>query len=113
MADTELKGKISLVTGASRGLRKEIALKLASEGARVAINYLSSDEKAREVAEKIESVGGEALLLKANVADSGQSSTGRQEPPRSYRGGQSNHSQSEVAHDIGDSHIPDKRGTGA
>ncbi len=67
----DLEGKIALVTGASRGLGKAIALKLAASGSKVAINYLSSDERARSVAEEIEGMGGEAMLVKANVADSG------------------------------------------
>jgi len=65
----ELEGKISLVSGASRGVGRAIALKLASLGSKVAINYLSSDEAADKVAREIESQGGEAMLVKANVAD--------------------------------------------
>ena len=68
--DTELSGKVALVTGASRGLGRAIAIKLASLGARVAVNYLSNDAEAENVARTIESRGGEALLVKANVADS-------------------------------------------
>lgn len=67
--EKELEGKISLVTGASRGLGKAIALKLASLGSKVAVNYLASEEEAKKVAEEIKSRGGEALLIKANVAD--------------------------------------------
>ena len=66
----ELDGRVSLVTGASRGLGKAIALKLATLGSKVAINYLASDEAAGEVAREIEEMGGEATLVKANVADS-------------------------------------------
>ncbi len=65
----ELEGKVSLVTGASRGLGRAIALKLAILGSKVAINYLASDEEASKVAREIESRGGEAMLVKANVAD--------------------------------------------
>jgi 3-oxoacyl-[acyl-carrier protein] reductase len=68
----EVKGsdkKVALVTGASRGLGKAIALKLAASGARVAVNYLSNDEAANQVAEKIENSGGEAMLCQANVAE--------------------------------------------
>jgi len=69
MQAKELEGKVSLVTGASRGLGRTIALKLATLGSKVAINYLSSDDSAMNVAKKIETWGGEALLVKANVAD--------------------------------------------
>ena len=69
MDSKELEGKVSLVTGASRGLGRAIALKLASLGSKVAMNYLSSDEEAGKVAQEIKSQGGEAMLLKANVAD--------------------------------------------
>ena len=65
----ELEDKISLVTGASRGLGRGIAIKLATLGSKVAINYLSSDEEASRVASHIKSQGGEAILVKANVAD--------------------------------------------
>ena len=69
MEPKELEGKVSLVTGASRGLGRAIALKLASLGSRVAVNYLSSEAAAVEVAKEIESQGGEAMLAKADVAD--------------------------------------------
>jgi len=65
----ELEGKVSLVTGASRGLGRAIALKLATLGSKVAINYRASDEEAGNVAREIENGGGEAMLVRANVAD--------------------------------------------
>ena len=46
-----LEGKVAVVTGASRGIGKAIALKLASQGAKVVINYNGSEEKAKEVSE--------------------------------------------------------------
>ena len=67
----ELEGKVSLVTGASRGLGRAIALELATLGSRVAVNYLASDEGANKLIEEIEGKGGEAMLAKANVADAG------------------------------------------
>jgi len=70
MNHKELDGRVSLVTGASRGLGKAIALKLATLGSKVAINYLASDEAACKVAWEVEEMGGEATLVKANVADS-------------------------------------------
>ena len=65
----ELAGRVSLVTGASRGLGRAIALKLATLGSKVAINYLASGEEASNVVKEIESGGGEAMLVRANVAD--------------------------------------------
>ncbi len=69
MEPGELEGKVSLVTGASRGLGRTIARRLATLGARVAINYLTSDQAAASLAREINDGGGEAALLKANVAD--------------------------------------------
>src|SRR5215468_11354977 len=63
-----LDGKAALVTGASRGLGRAIALKLAEDGANVALNYRDSEGPAREVAELIGKMGGTTLLLRANVA---------------------------------------------
>jgi 3-oxoacyl-[acyl-carrier protein] reductase len=70
MAEKELARKVALVTGASRGLGRAIALKLASLGAKVAINYFASDDRAGEVLQGIKAGGGEAMLAKANEADS-------------------------------------------
>jgi len=69
MTNRELEGKVALVTGASRGLGRAIARQLATIGGKVAINYLTSDEKAKELVQEIEGQGGEAMLLKADVAD--------------------------------------------
>ena len=65
----ELRGKVALVTGASRGLGRAIAVKLASLGCKVVINYCQSQEKAQEVIVEIEQRGGEAMLIKADVSD--------------------------------------------
>ncbi|MCA9232881.1 MAG: 3-oxoacyl-ACP reductase FabG [Planctomycetales bacterium] len=63
-----LDGKKALVTGASRGIGRAIALELASEGAAVAVNYQSSDAKAQAVVDEIVKLGGKAILAKANLA---------------------------------------------
>jgi 3-oxoacyl-[acyl-carrier protein] reductase len=67
---TELAGKVALVTGASRGLGRAIAVKLASIGAKLAVNYLSNEEEAANTVKAISLAGGEAASFKADVADS-------------------------------------------
>jgi len=69
MVPLELEGKISLVTGASRGLGRAIALKLSSMGSKVAINYLSRKDDADQVISSIVGQGGEAILVPADVRD--------------------------------------------
>ena len=67
-----LDGKTALVTGASRGIGRAIALRLAAEGASVAINYAGNTAKAEETKAAIEAVGGKAALFQADVSDSAQ-----------------------------------------
>ncbi|MFS0574259.1 3-oxoacyl-[acyl-carrier-protein] reductase [Sporosarcina sp. 179-K 3D1 HS] len=64
------EGKAAIVTGASRGIGREIALLLGAEGARVAVNYSGSKEKADEVVGLIQEAGGEAFAIQADVSDS-------------------------------------------
>lgn len=64
-----LKGKIALVTGASRGIGKAIALRLAKEGALVAIHYGRRQEEAEKVAKEIIQQGGSAFTIGANFRD--------------------------------------------
>ncbi|RDU23315.1 3-oxoacyl-[acyl-carrier-protein] reductase [Anaerosacchariphilus polymeriproducens] len=63
------QGKVALITGASRGLGREIALTLAQQGAKVVVNYNGSKDKAEEVVEKITNNGGEAISYQCNVSD--------------------------------------------
>jgi 3-oxoacyl-[acyl-carrier protein] reductase len=64
----KLKGKVAIVTGASRGIGRAIAKKLAEEGARVVVNYNSSSKEAEDLQREITESGGEALLFKADVS---------------------------------------------
>ncbi|MFC0014308.1 MULTISPECIES: 3-oxoacyl-[acyl-carrier-protein] reductase [Allobacillus] len=63
------KGKAALVTGASRGIGRAIALNLGKNGANVVVNYSGSKDKAEAVVEEIKSFGQEAIAVQANVAD--------------------------------------------
>ena len=67
--DLGLKGKIALVTGAGRGVGREIALNLAAEGAAVAVNYRSSAKDAETLVVEITGKGGKARAYGADVAD--------------------------------------------
>ncbi|MCG8409181.1 MAG: 3-oxoacyl-[acyl-carrier-protein] reductase [Phycisphaerales bacterium] len=67
-----LDGKTSLVTGASRGIGRAIALALAEAGADVALNYFTRREPAEEVAAKIHQLGRKAIVYKANVSKAGE-----------------------------------------
>ena len=64
-----LTGKIALVTGASRGIGRAIAKKLASLGATVIVNYSGSTSKAAETVSEIEAAGGKARAMQFDVAD--------------------------------------------
>tara|TARA_Y100000589_G_scaffold169506_1_gene161163 strand:- start:418 stop:1167 length:750 start_codon:yes stop_codon:yes gene_type:complete len=64
-----LSGKVALVTGASRGIGKAIALHLGELGAEVVVNYSSSDDKANEVVEKIKTFGVKSYKLKFDVSE--------------------------------------------
>ncbi|MBA3585425.1 MAG: SDR family NAD(P)-dependent oxidoreductase [Gemmatimonadetes bacterium] len=59
------------VTGSSTGIGRAAAIGFAEQGCRVAVHYNSSEEEAREVAGKIEEAGGDAMLVKGDVSDSG------------------------------------------
>lgn len=65
-----LKGKVALVTGASRGIGKAIAISLAKNGANVVVNYSGNEAAAQKVVEEITSLGVKAIAYKANVSSS-------------------------------------------
>lgn len=67
--EKSLAGKSALVTGASRGIGRAVALKLAGLGAKVAINFAGNIAKATEVKAEIDANGGESILVQGNVAD--------------------------------------------
>ncbi|WP_341526853.1 SDR family oxidoreductase [Nostoc sp. UHCC 0302] len=63
-----LAGKVSIITGASRGIGRAIALKLAGNGASVVVNYAGNANKAQEVVADIEKLGVEAISVQADVS---------------------------------------------
>ncbi|UCF07480.1 MAG: beta-ketoacyl-ACP reductase [Thermoplasmata archaeon] len=65
---TGLKGKTAVVTGSSRGIGRACALELAGEGAVVAVNYEKNKDKARETVTLIDELGGEAVVIPADVS---------------------------------------------
>ncbi|WP_027414562.1 3-oxoacyl-[acyl-carrier-protein] reductase [Aneurinibacillus terranovensis] len=67
-----LQGKAALVTGASRGIGRAIAVSLAEQGADIAVNYAGNEAAAKEVADIISGMGRKAILVKADVANAEQ-----------------------------------------
>ncbi len=67
-----LAGHVTLVTGASRGIGRSIALTLAAQGAEVVVNYANSPDAAEAVVAEIQAAGGKAWSYQANVADEEQ-----------------------------------------
>lgn len=65
---SSLSGKVAFVTGASRGIGRAVALRLAADGAKVALNFSSNISKAEEVKAQIDAAGGEAMLVQGDVA---------------------------------------------
>ena len=64
-----LEGKVAIVTGATRGIGRSIAVKLAEQGARVVFTYASSEEKAQQLIAEIQSAGGEAKGFKSDASN--------------------------------------------
>jgi len=69
---SRLLGKIALVTGASRGIGRAVALALAGSGATVIVNYFQDQTGALDVCEDIKELGRESLIVRADVSDRGQ-----------------------------------------
>jgi 3-oxoacyl-[acyl-carrier protein] reductase len=72
IADTQLSGKVALVTGGSRGIGRAIAVALGRRGAKVIVNYASRADAAREAAAAVEAAGGQAAIAGFDVADAAQ-----------------------------------------
>ena len=65
---SKLKGKVAVVTGGSRDIGRATSIKLAKEGAKVVVNYHNSESGAKETIDKIKSLGGEAIAVKADIS---------------------------------------------
>jgi len=63
----DLEGKVVVITGSSTGLGKAMAIRFATEKAKVVVNYRSKEEEANSVLEEIKKVGGEAIAVKGDV----------------------------------------------
>lgn len=72
MTDGVLEGQRALVTGANSGIGRGVALAMARAGAKVLVNYISSEQRANEVVKEIEAEGGEALAYRADVSKEDQ-----------------------------------------
>jgi 3-oxoacyl-[acyl-carrier protein] reductase len=80
----DLTGKVTLVTGGSRGIGRAIALALAEQGAKVAINYVANAAAADEVVQKIASCGGQAVAIQGDVSAGGRREAHRRRDDRKF-----------------------------
>lgn len=69
MANQAFSGKSALITGGTRGIGRAAAMRLASEGARVAVNYVSNKERAEQTLADLRALGATAVALRGSVAD--------------------------------------------
>lgn len=67
-----LQGRVALITGAGRGIGKEIALRLAQDGADIVVHYSGSEAGAQDTAERVRDAGGNALIVQADIASRDQ-----------------------------------------
>jgi 3-oxoacyl-[acyl-carrier protein] reductase len=72
MSEKQLQDRVAIVTGASRGIGRAVALALAAQGAKVVVNYASSSAAAEEVTKLIAEMGGDAIALQADVSKAEQ-----------------------------------------
>lgn len=66
---SKFNGKVAVVTGGGRDIGKSISIKLAKEGAKVVVNYYNSESEANKTVKEIQSFGGEAIAVKADVSN--------------------------------------------
>ncbi|MFP6602269.1 MAG: SDR family NAD(P)-dependent oxidoreductase, partial [Pirellulaceae bacterium] len=64
----DFQDKVVLITGGTRGIGKALALRLASEGARLAMNYLSRTDQAEQTLQELESAGGQGVIVPGDVS---------------------------------------------
>jgi 3-oxoacyl-[acyl-carrier protein] reductase len=70
--DEDLSGKIALVTGASRGIGRQVAIALARHGVDIAVNYLERENEAREVLSEVKDCGSRCITVRADVSKSSE-----------------------------------------